>query len=50
MSHFNSLSAEEQQIILDGIKRDAWVELIPDHDDRIFSYMTKTKQWQPKTL
>lgn len=48
ISYFQMLSVEEQQVILDEIKKDQYLRFIPDQHASIFAYMTKTKQWQPK--
>lgn len=47
MDYYRTLAIEEQEAILEDIKRQPFLEFLPDQSSRIFAYMTNAKQWQP---
>jgi len=46
LARFKILSVEEQGEILRDIKRQPFLEFLPNQDARIFAYMSKSKKWQ----
>ncbi|MFC1842894.1 hypothetical protein ACFLYU_04515 [Candidatus Dependentiae bacterium] len=46
LARFKSLSIEDQNKILKEIKRQPFLEFLPNQDARIFAYMSKSEKWQ----